>query len=188
MNMLFVNKKGLWMGLFMLGVFLIAVGLFQIKEYQSDRNIITGDASGDIITEDAASGDIISENTAVEDKGGEYNGAFFVEYRLERDRTRSQQIDLLREIVNNGNSSTEIRNEAQMRLLSISQAIDTEMKLENLIIAESFKDAVVFVEEKSVTIIVQSPVLTEPDKEKLTAISARVTGINAENIAVFTKL
>ena len=198
MSMLFIKKKGLWTGLFILGVFLIAAGLFQIGGTPSEGDTGTVDsAKGDSAKGDSAKGDSTTEDTAMVDTGNANNetrnestenGAFFVEYRLERDRTRSQQIDLLREIVNNSNSSDDIRKEAQTRLLAISQAIDTEMKLENLIRAEDFKDAVVFVEEKSVTIIIQSPVLTQPDREKLTAITARVTGINADNIAVFAKL
>ena len=203
MSMLFIKKKGLWTGLFILGVFLIAAGFFQIGGIPSGGDTGTVDsATEDSPTEDnptvdSAKGDSTTEDAAIVDTGTKNNetgnestdnGAFFVEYRLERDRTRSQQIDLLREIVNNSNSSDDIRKEAQTRLLAISQAIDTEMKLENLIRAEDFKDAVVFVEEKSVTIIIQAPVLTQPDREKLTAITARVTGISAENIAVFAKL
>jgi len=198
MSMLFIKKKGLWTGLFILGLFLIAAGFFQIGGIPSGGDTGTVDsATEDSPTVDSAKGDSTTEDAAIVDTGTENNetgnestenGAFFVEYRLERDRTRSQQIDLLREIVNNSHSSDEIRNEAQTRLLAISQAIDTEMKLENLIRAEDFKDAVVFVEEKSVTIIIQAPVLTQPDREKLTAITARVTGINADNIAVFAKL
>ncbi|WP_231684600.1 SpoIIIAH-like family protein [Phosphitispora fastidiosa] len=197
--MLFIKKKGLWTALLILGVFFIAAGLFQLSGIPTSGDTGTMDTgtadagiadidTGDIRNPGAVTGDAPESAAGSNCAEGAENGAFFVEYRLERDRTRSQQIDLLREIVNNSNSSDDIRNEAQTRLLAISQAIDTEMKLENLIRAEDFKDAVVFVEEKSVTIIIQSPVLTQPDREKLTAITARVTGINADNIAVFAKL
>ncbi len=196
MSMLFIRKKGLWPGLLILGFFLILAGLFQAGGELSGSDTATTDkGSGDIAT--GHSGAIKGTQITGTGKTGsgdkskidneENSGAFFVEYRLERDRTRSQQIDLLREIVNNGHSSEEIRKEAQTRLLGISQAIDTEMKLENLIRAEDFKEAVVFVEGKSVTIIVQSPILTQPDREKLTAIAAKVTGLNSENIAVYAK-
>ncbi|MBU7007633.1 stage III sporulation protein AH [Peptococcaceae bacterium DYL19] len=199
MSMLFIKKKGLWTALLILGVFFIAAGLFQLSGIPTSGDTGTMDTgtadagiadidTGDIRNPGAVTGDAPESAAGSNCAEGAENGAFFVEYRLERDRTRSQQIDLLREIVNNSNSSDDIRNEAQTRLLAISQAIDTEMKLENLIRAEDFKDAVVFVEEKSVTIIIQSPVLTQPDREKLTAITARVTGINADNIAVFAKL
>jgi stage III sporulation protein AH len=62
------------------------------------------------------------------------------------------------------------------------------MKLENLIRAEDFKDAVVFIQEKSVTIIVQTPALTALDKKSLAETAVRVTGLNVENIIIIPKM
>ena len=38
---------------------------------------------------------------------------FFVEYRIERDQARSEQINLLREMINNPNSDKELKTKAQ---------------------------------------------------------------------------
>lgn len=119
--------------------------------------------------------------------GANYQNEYYVEYRLERERARSQQIDLLREIVNNQSSPEETKNEAQRRLLAMTQAMDMEMKLENLIRAENFKDAVAFIQEKTVTVIVQIPVLTDTDKTKITQMTARITGLNPQNVSIITK-
>jgi len=97
-------------------------------------------------------------------------------------------VDLLREIVNNQNSSEEARNEAQKRLLAIARVIDTEMRLENLIRAEDFKDAIAFIQDKSVTVIVQTPLLTPAGRERVMEIAARVTGISKDSIVIIPKV
>jgi len=62
------------------------------------------------------------------------------------------------------------------------------MKLENLIKAEDFKDAVVLLQDKSVTVIVETPVLTPMDKERLTGIAVRATGFSENNVVIIAKV
>lgn len=208
MKLMFVKKTGLWLAMLSFGVILVAVGFFrlavgsygskdggerpnpavktqQIKELQGGQRAEAIDPGQGLPATE-------KQNGTGEQKDGQYSrivtqNGFFVEYRLERDRVRSQQIDLYREIVNNQNSPDETRKEAQQRLLGISQAIDTEMKLENLIKAENYKDVVVCVQEKSATVIVQSPLMTQPDKDRLIQIAVRVTGLSAESVVVIAK-
>jgi len=198
MNTLFITKNRLWFIGLLAGICLLGLGLFQVTLSfygRSGSSGPKGPAAGTQVNQESAK---INQEAAkgrpVEKAGGSTEkrearqNEFFVEYRLERDRTRSQQIDLLREIVNNQNSAQETRGEANRRLLGISQAIDVEMRLENLIKAENFKDVVVFVQDKSVTIIVQTPVLTPVDKNKLTEIAVRATGLNGESVVVIPKV
>lgn len=177
MKSLFVKKTGLWFITLLTGIFLVIVGLYQLESSFSNKRNKTEPAIPKV-----------EKTIVLEEKKQARQNGFFAEYRLERDRTRSQQIDLLREIVNNQNSAPETRKEAQRRLLGISQAIDIEMKLENLIRAENFEEAVVFVQDKSATVIVQAPLLTAIDKKRLTEIAVRVTGLNPENIVVIAKI
>ncbi|MGI6142609.1 MAG: SpoIIIAH-like family protein [bacterium] len=81
---------------------------------------------------------------------------FFIEYRLERERVRSQQMDMLREIVHNPNSEPESRKEAYDILLQISQNLEREMELEGLIKAKGFRDAVVFINLEQVHVVVKA--------------------------------
>lgn len=190
MKPFFMKKERLWYGVLLVGVALVTAGVFQLfTGYHGNVESAKGLTSRTVEVNKEQAGDI----AGVQDDGDKVKrqvkkNEFFVEYRLERDRTRSQQIDLLRDIVNNQNSSEKTREEAQRRMLAISQAIDTEMKLENLIRAENFKDTVVFIQEKSTTVIVQSPVLTPMDKDRLTQITVRVTGQRAEDIVVIPKV
>lgn len=170
------------------GIFLALIGIAQISVG------LTSKAGKVIITNNAVKSKKNNRTGATGQKNVEQlnvskdsDNDFFTEYRLERDRTRSQQIDLFREIVNNQNSSEDTRKEAQRRLLAINQTIDTEMKIENLIKAENIKECVALVQEKSATVIVQVPLLTEPDRVKINQIIARITGLSEENIYIIPK-
>ena len=210
MKPLFVKRSRAWFAVLVVGIAMVGAGLWQAPNGISTLKGSAGGGApaaevrvtpqkmlGDdtVATDPNLRGGNVNEqqNTAV--KGSETQGTvsakqneFFVQYRLERDRTRSQQIDLFREIVNNQNSPEETRKEAQRRLLAITQVIETEMKLENLIKAENFKDAVVFVQDKSVTVIVEAPLLTPPDKDRLTSITVRATGFSQDNVVIIAKV
>jgi len=112
---------------------------------------------------------------------------FFAEYRLERDRTRSQQIEILKEITEDEKTNAETRQEAQMKLMKISNNLDKELELENVIRAKEFKDAVVFIQNDSVTVIVLTKDLTDSDSETITQLIARSTGVSKENIIIIPK-
>ena len=85
----------------------------------------------------------IDDNTAVQVAKNLEND-FFIDYKLERDRLRSQEADYLRELINNPNASIESKEKAQQDLIALSQKVEKEMVVENLIKAKGFEDAVIF--------------------------------------------
>jgi len=207
MKPLFVKRSGVWFIILFVGIAFVGVGLWTAPQSSDLKGAGgSGAPAADLqVTQRVPDGGEVAANQTLHK--GNINGyqntlsddnirgnksakqdEFFVEYRLERDRTRSQQIDLYREIINNQNSPEETRKEAQRRFLGISQAIDIEMKLENLIKAEDFKDAVVLLQDKSVTVIVETPVLTPMDKERLTGIAVRATGFSENNVVIIAKV
>ncbi|MTV49338.1 hypothetical protein GJ688_10145 [Heliobacillus mobilis] len=112
---------------------------------------------------------------------------FFADYRMERERTRGQQIELLREIVNNAQSSGETRKEAQKKLIDMTTLMNKEMEAEKLIVAKGYKDAVVIVQPDSVSVVVAAKELTTEDRTGLTEAVAKTIGIKSNNIVVMTK-
>lgn len=112
---------------------------------------------------------------------------FFIEYRLERDRTRSRQIELLQNIVNNPNSSESERKEAQKKILEISTTLEQELKLENLIKAKGYQDAALFIQPASVIVIVYAPNFDTNDATKISDLVSRTTGHKLEQITIMPK-
>lgn len=123
---------------------------------------------------------------SVKETAGEGSG-YFVEYRLERERNRGYQIQILREIINNNNSDAENRKKAQEQMHLISSNMQKELEVENLIRAKGFRDAVVFLEGKNVTAVIQANSLTQEDAIKISDLVSRSTGVSQQSIVIIPK-
>ncbi|MGI6552844.1 MAG: SpoIIIAH-like family protein [Bacillota bacterium] len=118
---------------------------------------------------------------------GEINGGgddFFIEYRLERDRQRAKEIELLQSLINDPNSAAEIKQEAQAKLLQITSSLNQESTLEALIMAKGYADAIVVVQQGQVTIIVRHQNFTEDDSIRIAELVSRNTGYPLAKITI----
>ncbi len=109
---------------------------------------------------------------------------FFVEYRLDRDRTRERQLDLLQNIVEDPNSVAETRQEAQQKILQISNYLDQELQLENLIKAKGFNDAVILIQPQSVSVVVDQKDFNRDEIAQITDLIITITSQSIENIYI----
>lgn len=122
----------------------------------------------------------------VEKIAGEgYN--FFVEYRLERERTRGQRVEWLREVINSDDSNAETKQKAQEDLMAISENMTKEIDLENMLRAKGFDDAVVRVDGRTVTVIVAAGSLAEKEAAVIKELVSKATGMDIQNIIIITK-
>jgi len=97
---------------------------------------------------------------------GKREPGFFAEYRIERERTRDEQIELLREMLNNPNLDQKSRENAASRLVEISTNLERETKAEALVKARGYEDCVVMVQPSITTVIVPSRASTVPLSEE----------------------
>lgn len=111
---------------------------------------------------------------------------FFVEYRLEREKVRSEKSDVLREIIKNSQNE-DARTKAQETVLKLVQDKQKELEIENLIKARGFNDALVFIREGSVSAVVKAPVLTRQEVTQIADIIHRSAGVNNEEIQISAK-
>ncbi|HPT69009.1 MAG TPA: SpoIIIAH-like family protein, partial [Syntrophomonas sp.] len=70
-----------------------------------------------------------SANTIAKDDEGI---SFFSEYRIERERVRGKQMELLNNIANNPNQEQKVRDEAALKLVQIADNLAREMQTETL--------------------------------------------------------
>lgn len=120
------------------------------------------------------------------DDDGVYADDYYVEYRLERERSRGRQVELLRSIVNDPHAGPEARQNAQERLLQISLELDREVSVENILRAKGLQDVVVFFQNEMVTVVVPHLVTAEQGTTVVNLVS-RATGIMSENIMVIAR-
>ncbi len=113
---------------------------------------------------------------------------FFIEYRLDRERTNGRQIELLHDIIDNPSSSSQTRQEAQEKLLFLSEKLARESELEHLISARGFRDSTVCLEgNNKITIIVQAASLSPQDEEGIRQLVTWGTGVEGQNIIILAK-
>lgn len=111
---------------------------------------------------------------------------FFTEYRLERDKIRSERFDVLRDMVKNSKSE-ENRQRVQEAILRLVQEKQREYEMENLIKARGFQDALVVIQDKSVNAIIKTQTFTRDEVAQVADVISRVTGVRPEDITISAK-
>ncbi|MDI6637556.1 MAG: SpoIIIAH-like family protein [Bacillota bacterium] len=112
---------------------------------------------------------------------------FFSQYRLERSRARSRNIELLRQIIADERASEEARAAASTQLVDLSKKSEAEAEAEALICARGYKDALVFVRGDTCDVVVSGPELTRFDAEQIGDIVARCLGLELANITIIER-
>lgn len=131
---------------------------------------------------------MLARPAAPPDSGGLFKpGDYFIEYRLQRDKVRSQEIKMLENIVNNPNSTAEARQEAQRRLLDITTEMEQELELEAVLEAKGYPETVVFIRSEEVTVVVNTPELSPEEATRIADVVSRSTGKKLEDIVIIPK-
>ncbi|HHV63058.1 MAG TPA: SpoIIIAH-like family protein [Firmicutes bacterium] len=112
---------------------------------------------------------------------------FFAESRLERDRARSRRMELLHAMLEGSPEGSQERAAIQRELLRLSAAMESEERIEALIKAKGYADAVVFVSDNSCDIIIETSGLTQVDARQIGDIAARTTGLGPQAVTITEK-
>jgi stage III sporulation protein AH len=111
---------------------------------------------------------------------------FFTEYRIERDKIRSERSDLLRESIKNAKSD-DSRAHAQDIVLKMITEKQKETEMENLIRARGFADSLVFIRENSVSAVIKATSLSREEVVQVADVISRISGIKVEDISISAK-
>jgi len=114
-------------------------------------------------------------------------GDFLTEFRLERERARSLQLDLLREVLDDPDIGGSARDQAMSLWLEITRSVTLETDIENLIRAKGFEDAVAVLSSGKATILIKAAALTEQEVVRIADIAVRVAGLSYEDITVMAR-
>lgn len=110
--------------------------------------------------------------------------AFFVEYRLERDRVRGQEMEMLNEMINNPQVGAEARLEAEQQLLHLVNLMEKELIIENMLKAQGYKDALLFSRRKGTTVMIEAEKLDAEDFLRIAEMVAATIEISREEVQV----
>ena len=126
-----------------------------------------------------------AENVVV--TGNDEGISFFSEYRIERERIRGKQMELLRSIAANPNQEQKVRDNATLKLVQIADDLAREMQTETLVKSKGYKECAVILDSAGMTIILDKNVIKDEQKAELLELSSSVSGIEKEKIAITSR-
>jgi stage III sporulation protein AH len=113
---------------------------------------------------------------------------FFVEYRLERERVRSREIDVLQQMINNPNVTNESKIEAENKLLKLQGVMELELLVENAIRAQNFDNVILIMQEDGAMVIVNADELSSEEILLIADIAAQSTGLRNSQIKISNQI
>lgn len=115
------------------------------------------------------------------------NNDYFTASKLERDSMYSQMIETYENILNSNNISETQKQSAQEEITKINNIKNKIMICENLIKTKGFSNSVVFVNDNSVSVIVQANELKSEKVAQIQNIISRELNAKIENIHISNK-
>lgn len=112
---------------------------------------------------------------------------YFVDYRLSRDKLRAGMVDRLDEIVTNAQTAVEVRTKAQEEIMKIGNISEKELQIEGLVKSKGFEEALVFMTDTDIKVVVSISEFTEQDMVKILDIVKSETSFTADNIKIMKK-
>ncbi len=101
------------------------------------------------------------------DKNDNQKEESFSGFRMERERIRGKQIDVLNGIINNQENEPQAQVVAVNRLVKITEDMDAEMKAEQILKSKGYQDCVVIMQKGAVTAVIKSAPLIIEEKTEL---------------------
>jgi hypothetical protein len=112
---------------------------------------------------------------------------FFQMARLDRDRARSEAIDLLRSVADDPRAAPSAREGADLKLQRIADRIRREARAEDLLKAKGYRDALVMLESGGATAVVRAASLSAADVARIADAVSRAAGVAPESINVLAR-
>lgn len=130
---------------------------------------------------------IVDNGENNENNDNESEDFYFTTSKLERNTMYSELLETYQEMYNNTNASSEQKSQALDKINNINNTKNAIMIAENLIMAKDFEDAVIFVNEGSVSVIIKAEELKEEQVAQVQNIVSRELNIDAETIHISNK-
>ncbi|MEA1960252.1 MAG: SpoIIIAH-like family protein [Bacillota bacterium] len=112
--------------------------------------------------------------------------SFFADYRIKRDQVRGERMALLRQIAANPEAELKARDVAELKMIALSERMEKELQAETMIKSCGIEDCAVFIEDSSVTAVVDH-LKSEEDSEKISSVISRVIGRKTADIHIVVK-
>lgn len=170
------NKKKVAVAIGIIILFLIVVKVLGTGSYNESPQLVKENAT--YKQNEAQDSDKLKNDDNIREE------AFFSGYRMERERLRGKQIDVLNEVINSQENDQQAQVVAANRLVKITEDMEEEMKTEQLLKSKGYQDCVVIMQAGTTTAVIQSNPLAMEEKIELKEMLARFTNCKAEAVSI----
>lgn len=108
---------------------------------------------------------------------------FFIEFRLDREKTGREQVDMVKAVMNDTTASKEIRDAAYQQYLALVDCMQKELKIEGLLKARGY-DGIAFLSPDACTVVVRSASLDEKQVAQIGDAVRRISRLGLDRITV----
>ena len=103
---------------------------------------------------------------------------YIVDMKMTREKQRNSLTEQLNEIINNPSTADAAKVEASNIKVEMVKNSDTELKIENLLLAKGYDQAIVFIDSDKVNVVVNMEEITQNDSTKIFDIVSNQSVIN----------
>jgi stage III sporulation protein AH len=107
---------------------------------------------------------------------------YILDMKMTREKQRNELAQNLNEMINNPSTAEESRKEASSMKLQLVKDQETELKIENLLSTKGFEDALVYISNGGVNVVVNEAKLEKADAAKVFDLVAEQAKVKYENI------
>lgn len=172
-----VNKKKVALALGIVALFLLAVKILGAVYHDESPQPVKATAAAHKDAGAQAANQVKKDITQKEE-------AYFSSFRMERERVRGKQIEILNEIVNNQENEPQAQVAAANRLVKLTEDMDAEMKAEQILKSQGYQDCVVIMQKGAATAVVKSAPLVPEEKTELKEMLGRLAECKSEAVSI----
>lgn len=116
-----------------------------------------------------------------------HNDEYFAKSKLDRDNMYSQTIETYQKMLDSTNTSNEQKKTATQEIAKKNSERNSIMICENLLETKGFANCVIFVNNKSISVIIDAEELKQEDIAQIQNIISREMGANVDDIHITNK-
>lgn len=152
----------------------------------NSNNVIDENEENELKQEENNAENPATETNTVQTSVTTGNEQYFISSKLERDKMYSQMLETYQKILENSSISEEQKGIAQTEISKIQSIKNSIMIAENLIKNKGFTDLIIFVNDNSISVIVDKEKLEEAEIAQIQNIIVRELNADAQDIHIST--
>ena len=171
---------------------LVSTNLSNSISNNTQNQVINNDMAANITTNEKIESEVASSVSTTEESIATNSEAasteeYFTSSRLERDTMYSQMLESYQKILNSTTTTEKQKSAAQTEIDNINKTKNAIMISENLIKTKGFNDVIIFLNDDSISVVINKEELEKEDIAQIQSIIAREMNAKIDDIHIMNK-